>query len=207
MAADAKMACVDTAPLIREQRSAPRFTSLIRAAKLVCGDEEYVCVLRDVSSAGVRLRCFHPIPHAGIMTLELQNGEAFVIEPVREDGQEASFRFAAPVPVERLVQETWAHPRRPLRLNLAIALTLHTGRASAAAMTRNVSQQGCRLECTVPLAIAQPVVVESAHLPGIRAKVRWRREGACGLVFDDTFSLRDLALYAARVQGQMPPMA
>lgn len=185
---------------LQEQRSAPRFTSLIRAAKLVCGHGEFVCVLRDVSSAGVRLRCFHAIPHADAMTLELQNGDTFPIEPVREDGCEASFRFTAPVPVERLVQETWHYPRRPLRLNIAMDLTLHTATGSIGVVTRNVSQQGCSIECDLPLAMAQEVVIEGAHPPGIRAKVRWRGEGACGLVFDDTFTLEDFARYTARVQ-------
>lgn len=185
---------------LEEQRAAPRFTSLIRAAKLVCGQGEFVCVVRDVSSVGVRLRCFHDVPRDVGMALELQNGEFFPIELVRCEGNEASFRFLASVPVERLVQEAWLYPRRSLRLNIAIPLTLRTLTGPAAAMTQNISQQGCRLECGVPLAISQPVIVESPHLPDIRAKVRWRQGGACGLVFDDTFTLADFALHAARLQ-------
>ena len=45
-----------------EQRAAPRFISLIRAAKLVCGQGEFVCVIRDVSATGVSVladRCGH----------------------------------------------------------------------------------------------------------------------------------------------------
>lgn len=184
----------------REQRQAPRFTSLIRAAKLVCAKGEFVCVVRDVSSTGVRLRCFHTLPRDPDMALELQNGETFAIEPVREEGAEGSFRFPAEVPVARLVQEQWAFPRRPLRLAMAIPLTLRTLAGPNPAVTQNISQQGCRVECAAPLALAQGVLVESPYLPGIRAKVRWRRDGACGLVFDDTFSLRDFALHAARLQ-------
>ncbi len=45
-----------------EQRGAPRYTSLIRAAKLVCGQGEFVCVIRDVSATGVSLRTFHRLP-------------------------------------------------------------------------------------------------------------------------------------------------
>lgn len=183
-----------------EQRAAPRFTSLIRAAKLVCGKGEFACVVRDVSSSGVRLRCFHAVPRDPHMALELQNGEMFAIEPVRETGFEASFRFLDEVPIEKLVQEKWLYPRRPLRLAIAIPVTLRTPAGPVAAVTQNLSQQGCRVECAFPLALAQPVVLESPHLPGVRAKVRWRRDGACGLVFDDTFSLSDFALHAARLQ-------
>lgn len=183
-----------------DQRAAPRFTSLIRAAKLVSAQGEFVCVVRDVSSTGVRLRCFHALPTGGAMALELQNGDTFEIERVRGDEHEASFRFVSDVPIERLVQETWLYPRRPLRLNIAIPLSLRTAMGPVAAITQNVSQQGCRAETMMPLALAQAVIIESPHLPGIRAKVRWRRDGACGLVFDDTFSLKDFAQHAARLQ-------
>ena len=43
-------------------RGAQRFTLLIRTAKLVCESGEYLCVIRDVSSTGVRLRLFHDLP-------------------------------------------------------------------------------------------------------------------------------------------------
>lgn len=184
-----------------EQRSAPRFTSLIRVAKLVCGQGEFVCVLRDVSSTGVRLRCFHALPRDPSLALALPNGEIIAIECVREDGLEASFRFGAAIPVERLMRETRGYPRRQLRLAVAIPLMLHTRSGPVAAVTENIAQQGCRLTAAVPLALAQPVLIEGGPIAPIRAKVRWRRDGACGLVFDDTFSLPDFARLAARLQA------
>lgn len=184
----------------QEQRAAPRFFALIRSAKLVSAQGEFVCVVRDVSETGVKLRCFHTLPRGSTMGLELQNGDVFEIEHVSGEVAEASFRFAEPVAIERLMQESAHYPRRPLRLNIAIPLSLRTLAGTVAAVTRNLSQQGCRVEAAMPLAIAQSVVIESPHLPGIRAKVRWRRDGECGLVFDDTFSLRDFAIHAARLQ-------
>lgn len=185
-----------------DRRSAPRFTSLIRAAKLVCAKGEFVCVVRDVSAKGVGVRCFHPIPVGVSMALELQNGERFEIERVRGEGNEASFRFSGDgVEVERLVRETWLYPRRPLRLGIAIPVVLRTLAGPIAAVTENMSQQGCRVETALPLSIAQPIVIESPHLPAIRAKVRWRRGSHAGLVFDDTFSLRDFAIHTAKLQN------
>ena len=190
----------DSGERLVDHRAAPRFTALIRAAKLISGQGEFVCVVRDVSSGGVRLRCFHDLPRDPAMALELQNGELIEMERVRDDGYEASFRFAREIPVERLVRENAFYRRRRLRLNIAIPLTLRTPAGPVAAVTENISQQGCRAECALPLALAQGVIVETPHLPGIRAKVRWRQGGACGLVFDDTFTLRDFAVHAARLQ-------
>jgi len=189
----------DVAALM-DQRAAPRFTSLIRAAKLICELGEFVCVVRDVSSTGVRLRCFHSVPREPGLQLELQNGDRFAIEWVRGEGYEASFRFPREVSIERLVRDDMGFPRRPLRLNISIPLTLRTIERSVPAITCNVSQQGCRIESSAPLALAQALIIESEQLPGIRAKVRWRRGATYGLVFDDTFSLIDFASHTARLQ-------
>lgn len=198
VAADLRADRNELAP--EEQRAAPRFTSLIRAAKLIGAQGEFICVVRDVSSAGVRLRCFHTLPSDPVMALALHSGASFEIGFVRGGDEEASFRFLEPVPIERLVGACDTYPRRPLRLSIAIPLTLRTATGLIPAVTRDLSQQGCRIESAAPLAISQAVIIESPSLPSIRAKVRWRRDGECGLVFDDTFSLRDFAIHAARLQ-------
>lgn len=183
-----------------EQRSAPRYASLIRAAKLVSRQGEFVCVIRDVSASGVSVRSFHGLPADGDFALELQNGEIYELETVRTAEREASFRFAAAVEVEKLIHETWNFPKRQLRLNIALPLVIATLSGRHRATTENVSQQGAKIECEALLAIDQTVRIEADHMPEIRAKVRWRRESTYGLVFDNTFSLRDFAIMAAAVQ-------
>lgn len=186
-----------------EKRNAPRFTSLIRAAKLVCGQGEFVCVLRDVSSTGVRLKCFHRQPTDEVIGLELRDGELFELRKVREEGFEASYTFVSPVPVETLIHANSAFPRRQLRIAMSIPVKLRTLTGIIPAVTADISQQGCKLEPESPLALAQSVTLEGPHLPAIRAKVRWRREGACGLVFEDTFTLSEFAVRTARLQCPM----
>ena len=184
----------------QEQRGAPRYTSLIRSAKLVCGQGEFLCVVRDVSSTGISLRTFHALPTDPSLALELQNGESFEIVLVRGSGTEGSYRFKNPVVVERLIHETWNYPKRQLRLNIAVPLKLSSLTASGDAVTLNVSQQGARVECDTVFAIDQILKVEGEGFPETRAKVRWRRDSHYGLVFENTFSLREFALMAASVQ-------
>ncbi|WP_369026364.1 PilZ domain-containing protein [Qipengyuania sp. RANM35] len=183
-----------------DQRSAPRYTSLIRAAKLVCGQGEFVCVIRDVSSTGVSLRTFHALPTDVSIALELQNGETYELRQVRRNGFEASYRFLKPVPVERLIHENWNFPKRQLRLNLVMPLTISTLTQKANALSLNISQQGARVECDAVFAIDQNVRVYNDFVPEIRCKVRWRRDANYGLAFDNFFTLREFALLAARVQ-------
>ena len=189
-----------TSGLDPDQRTAKRFTSLIRAAKLISVHGEFVCVIRDVSSTGISLRTFHEIPSGSTLELELQNGETFGLRKVRGQGREASFTFGSQVAVERLINETWNYPKRQLRLNMTIPLTIRTLTGTFDAMSLNLSQQGARVECDGKLAIDQSVRLEGELMPEVRAKVRWRKQDVYGLVFDTTFTLREFAILAATIQ-------
>ena len=183
-----------------EQRGARRYTSLIRAAKLVCSAGEYICVIRDVSATGISLRTFHRLPDDRTITLELQNGESYSLTQVRRADCEASYQFEKPVEVERLIRETWRYPKRQLRLNIAIPLQMTSLTIGGEAQTVNLSQQGARVKCDTSFAIDQRLRVFGPSFRETRATVRWRRDGYYGLVFDSTFSLREFALMAASVQ-------
>ena len=187
-----------------EKRAAPRFTSLIRAAKLVCGQGEFVCVIRDVSSTGVSIRTFHGLPTDADVALELQNGEIYELEKVRERDFDASYRFKEQVNVERLISENWTYPKRQLRLTMMMPITASTLTQRSNAFITNISQQGARLECDNVFAIDQTVRIENDFMAEVRCKVRWRRDAHYGLAFENFFSLRQFALLAARVQ--CPPL-
>ena len=186
-----------------EQRAAPRYVSLIRAAKLVCGQGEFLCVVRDVSATGISLRTFHALPTDPMLALELQNGETYEIREVRRSGKEASYRFDREIAVEQLIHEAGHFPKRQIRLNICIPLTVSSLTQKAQAVTLNLSKQGARIECDAVFAIDQMVRVEGEHFPETRAKIRWRKDANHGLVFDSTFSLREFSLMAAAVQCPM----
>lgn len=182
------------------ERVAPRFTLLIRSAKLISPLGEFIVVIRDVSSTGISLRGFHRLPAEGPLTLELQTGESHAIEHVWTRGSEAGFRFVEPVEVRDLVAEAGRYPKRQLRLHLQFPIVVFTRLQQFRAQLVNISQQGARIECDNLFAIDQPLRVKSENLPEIVARVRWRRDATYGLVFDDTFSLKQLALFAAQLQ-------
>jgi len=192
-----------------EQRAAPRFTLLIRAAKLVCETGQFVCVLRDVSETGVSVRLFHPLPALDHFALHMPAGAVYPIVSVWQRGHEAGFRFDTSVAVESLINEVSNYPKRGLRLDLEFPVTVTTLTQRCPAMVVNLSQQGALLESDGLFAIDQTVRIEGGEvapeLKEIRAKVRWRRGTRYGVVFDDTFTLGDFAKLAARLQ--MPELA
>lgn len=184
-----------------DQRNAQRYSLLIRPAKLLSPQGEFVCILRDVSSTGVSTRLFHSLPACATYTLELQSGQTYEMSRVWVREQEAGFEFTSQVDVDRLVSEASEFPKRGLRLALQFPITVTAGVTRSMAVVENISQQGARFECKDLLALDQNVRLEGDGLRETRAKVRWRRGTQYGVVFDDTFSLRDFALVAARLQA------
>ena len=184
-----------------DERVTPRFTLLIRSAKLLGPQGEFVCVIRDVSATGISLRGFHELPRIGPLRIELQTGETHAIEEVWRRGHDVGFRFIEEVEVHDLIAESGRYPKRQLRLAIQFPVTLSTGLQRHRGELTNISQQGARIECTSLFAIDQPLRIGADRLPEVVARVRWRREGVYGVVFDNTFSLNQLALFAAALQA------
>ncbi len=187
---------------VEELRDAPRFSLIIRSAKLVCESGEYLCVVRDISATGCRLRLFHEPPSEKHLFLELANGERYAIERVWAAEGHAGFRIAQPIDVNEFVVEPSPFPKRPLRLRLELPARVIAGATISPATLRDLSQRGGRIDAVCHLAMDQQVRLEVDGLRAVYAKVRWRHQTSYGLVFDNTFRLDELAQLAFRLQPQ-----
>ncbi|BBC71240.1 PilZ domain-containing protein [Altererythrobacter sp. B11] len=183
-----------------EQRAAPRFTLLIRAAKLTCDAGEYLCVVRDVSETGVSVRLFCPLPADCELTLEMSNGDRHRLERVWEEPDKAGFRFADPVDIERIIGSPSRFSKRSIRVNLEVPVMLQMGERTLTARMHNISQQGALVSCSEHLSIDQRLRLSARGLPTIAAKVRWRGPQQYGLIFEDTFQFGELARLTAALQ-------
>lgn len=185
---------------LSDLRAAPRFSLLIRSAKLVYSSGEYICIVRDVSASGVRLRLFHGLPPEPQVTLELATGECFAIERVWESDDHAGFRFVDPIDVHRFIAEAGPYPKRPLRLRVDFAAKLTTDGDPFAGTVRDFSREGARVDTDALLAIGQRVKLEARGLPPLTAIVCWRSVPSYGLAFQQSFTFEELAKLAARLQ-------
>jgi len=184
-----------------ELRAEPRYTLLIRAAKLICASGEFLCIIRDASASGVSIRTFHPLPTGQQLTLELPNGDRHPIERVWEREGAAGFRFPVAVDIDRLLNSKSRFAKRPVRLRLQMPALVSCHGRTAGVVIHDLSQQGAQIECPLHLALEQKLRLEADNLPSIQAAVRWRSKSRYGLVFDDTFQFSELAQIAAQLQG------
>lgn len=177
-----------------EDRVAPRFTLLIRTAKLIVDHQQYLCVIRDISATGFSIKSFHPIEKGRRVVVELQSGDCHPADMVWQKEGEAGFEFHTPIEVDSVVMGVSDHPKRDLRFDLELPVILHTHGLKLQANLTNLSRQGGNVHCDSKLSIAQSIRIEARGMPEIEAKVRWRKDGVYGLIFDTTFSLANLAM-------------
>ena len=60
----------DCASAAAEQRAAQRYALMLRAGKLVCDGQEFLCILRDASATGFKARLFHNLPKGAAYELQ-----------------------------------------------------------------------------------------------------------------------------------------
>lgn len=190
-----------------EKRVQPRFALMLRSAKLVGPSGEFLCIVRDVSESGAKLKTFHPVINDEPLALEIATGERFGIEKVWERDGEAGVRFLDSVDIMRFIAEAGPFPKRPVRIRVNHDVTLAFAGTTAPATVCDLSRQGARIETPQHLAIGQTIRISGDHLPEFEATVCWRKHPAYGLVFRQLMSMDELAQRVYRMQLQGPAAA
>lgn len=185
---------------VADLRGAPRFTLLVRSAKLIIDGREYLCVLRDASATGCKVRLFHPLPPHSSLALETSSGERFPMETMWEREDHAGFRFFEAIDVQRLLDDKCGlYSKRQIRLKTDAEVIVFANGQQIRAMMRDISQQGACIECPERLMLRQSVRIETVGFPQLFAKVVWRQQPRHGLVFDRGFQMEELAQNMAKM--------
>lgn len=184
----------------QEQRSASRFTLLIRTAKLICSEGEFCCVVRDASTSGIKARIFHKLPEVEDMLLEMPNGDLHAMRLAWEEQDHAGFRFTQDADISRIVESPSRFAKRAVRINVQVDGEVANIQGRAPVTIHNLSQQGAMITCDAHYSIDQRLKLIAPLLPEVQAKVRWRKGNSYGLVFDDLFQFGELARLVAELQ-------
>mgnify|MGYP003109404674 CR=1 FL=1 len=184
-----------------EMRAAPRVGLLIRPAKLITPDHQFFCVIRDLSETGLSVCVFHTLPKCDHYTIEFQNGDRVEAEVMWESGDRMGLRFSERADLERLILSPSRFAKRAIRIELDCPAIVAMPGRDVAVRICDISGQGAKIACEEHLMLDASVVLRATHLPSTRAKIRWRRDGAYGLVFEDTMQMSELAQTVAAMQG------
>ena len=177
--------------------AAERFTLVRRIAKLVTGTGEFVCVVCEISRTELTLRLFHPLPGEPRFALELPNGDCYFIEKLWERDREARFRFSTPIETAAFIFEASPFAKRQIRLRTVLPATISVPGSTGEAVIRDLSQDGARIEASLPPALYQRVRIDAEPCPSpIFATVHWKSRLQFGVLFERAFSLDELARMA-----------
>jgi hypothetical protein len=194
------------AAMSADLRSDNRVSLLLRAGKLIAQQGEFLCIVRDVSAGGVKVRLLHDLPAANRFELELANGENYPLELVWQIDGHAGFRFLdRPIDLVTVVDEPSRFPKRGIRLRLELPVRIRIGDELHAAKLCDLSQHGAQIEIEPGLAIGQRVSLCASGFAELESRVRWRRRGAHGLVFQRGFRLDELARLSAELRAAPAP--
>ena len=183
-------------PDYANRRDAPRFTLMIRAARLIIDGRDHLCVIRDVSATGMKIRLFHPLPSHRALAVGLGHGDCHAAEVAWKDGDHLGLRFKTPISVESLLDEDRGpEARQPIRLRIAMEALIHAGREAMPARFLDISQHAASIEVPQKLVIGEQVRIQTAMLPPLIATVHSRALGGMAheLLFVSPFRLDELA--------------
>lgn len=183
-----------------DQRGAQRIAVMIRTAKLVCSSGEFLCVVRDVSATGVRLKLFHDLPDDFRLSLHLTDGVVHPVDLVWVGAGQAGFRFERDIDVETFVHGHSGNLRHPVHLRLRVPVFVGVGRLEAPVMLTGLSQQGADFECTRHLAVGEPIRLWCEGLPVLVGTICSRSGNSYGAVLRSHFGIGELARLAAELQ-------
>ena len=184
-------------------RGAQRFTLVLRVGKLITGQGEFLCVLRDISGGGLKVRLFHELGISDPCELELSNGANYRLEPVWQRDCHVGFRFADGwIDIHEMIEEVGQFPKRHIRLRLN---SPHPVLLAGAGLTlpghiHDISQHGTALKLDGKLPVGVQLRLDAFELPTLHGRVRWRSGGLHGLVFQQGFRLDELARLVGQLQ-------
>ena len=173
---------------------------LLRRAKLVCEQGEYLCLIRDVSELGVGLGFLHDVPPEPRVLLQLANDLIYPVERIWTGKRQAGYRFGGEMTVDAFLREQTPHKPRALRLTIPGMVRIGEGRSHTDARLIDISCEGAKIASPADYLQNRLLSFELDGLPTQLAQVRWSEGGRHGLKFQTPLDTEELALCALHLQ-------
>lgn len=188
-----------------ERRQALRHLTILRVGKLISGESQELCLVRNISSGGIMAHVYsrhHPEEEVAI---ELQDGMPLRGHVQWVEGGNIGIRFIERINVGEVLSgkplaEQGYRLRAP-RVEQSCRAQLRIGNARAEATLMDVSQGGAKLETDLICEDADKVVLLVPQLRPIDAIVRWARDGRVGLEFVRPLAYAELTAWLSQNCG------
>ena len=171
-----------------ERRSSERHIKILRVGTIVVNGRRELCLIRNISAGGLLVHVYSEVMVDQRVTVELKTNQQLDGKIVWIRGENAGIGFDEPVDVTALlanppVLENGWRPRMP-RVEVDRLATLRVGARTYWVHVCDISQGGVKIDCEQPLEEGKEVVVTLEHFGPVAGAIRWRRDGYCGIAFN-----------------------
>lgn len=189
-----------------ELRNEERQQSVYRPALIETGGFSGFCMIRNISSWGMKADAYAQLDVGLRVFVELSHIQRVEGEIIWSDGANVGVKFDRPISVAAVLTGTEGmlnNPccSRPPRLSIGCNARILTEGGEISAWVSDVSQRGLKVSIS---GVKNGEEVE-VHLPYNSAKkaiVRWTQDGVAGLNFVAPMKYSELAEWAIRIQEE-----
>jgi hypothetical protein len=175
--------------------------SLLRVGTLHVGERRELCLIRNISVAGMVIRAYSKIDRGTRLSIELKQGERLPGIALWTDRELVGVGFDSPIDVLSLITTSEGSPRpRMPRLEVRCTALVRDGATIHRTRTINISQGGLRVEGGNGLRAAAQVTVTLPGLPPESGVVRWNDHHCCGITFNRVLPLQQLVGWLGQYQ-------
>jgi small nuclear ribonucleoprotein (snRNP)-like protein len=182
----------------RDRRVGERQLSVLRVARLVAGEVDALCLIRNISTGGMMIECFHPLAPGDRVTIELKSDRQLGATVRWVDAHHAGVSFDAPVEISKLLAHQDSSVRfgrgRSPRFERSASVRLLVNHRRLVGEVRNISLYGlCVAVHPVDLLhVDELVEVSLEGFDRLEGAVRWIGPGLVGLMFTRPLTYRQL---------------
>jgi hypothetical protein len=179
-------------PAPDERRSGQRFTTLLRVGVLETGRGKELCLIRNISAAGLMAHVYSDIPVGTRAAIGLKSGDQITGTIVWSDKSGVGLGFDEPIDVADLLTACMAGPRpRMPRLEVDCFVSVRVGARTYRARTCDISQGGVKVKLQSSVPIGEAAVTLSGFR-SIGSAVRWSDGELAGIAFNEVIPLGQL---------------
>jgi hypothetical protein len=190
------------APAPPERRRGERVVTILRVGTLIVDGERELCLIRNMSAGGMHAHVYSDLEPGQKVTVELRSHQQIDGTIIWVRDENAGIEFDAPVDITAMlatpaVLENGWRPRMP-RVEVDRLATLRAGAKTYWVQIRDISQGGVKIECEPAIEVGSPVVLTPEYFGPVSGMVRWQKDGACGIAFNQPIPFDQLIRWLKR---------
>lgn len=188
-------------PRPRDGRTDPRLMTMLPVAKLIGGDRQDLCRIRNISAGGISAEVTTAQAVGTIVEIELGAHQRIPGEIVWVRGSSVGIRFDSRVDLRQLLADrrpVEGRTPRPPRLEISCGATVRIGDRYHRVDVQDISLGGMKVALGDWQSVGKTVQVSIESFRTVKGRVAWFKGGQAGIVFDRDLKFEELAAWLGK---------